>query len=499
MKDDTKDSAALPTGLDEAAEHTAVTTSAKGPGELNFDHLPEDEAEILRRQINVESPNISFFTLYRYSTPIDKIWIVLAFTCAIGSGAALPMYTLIFGNLTDKFAAFYNGSLAPEDFQHEVNSKAIFFLYLGIASIVLNFLETYIIVSVSEVLTARIRRNYLQAILRQNIAYFDKLGAGEVTTRITNDTHSIQLGIAEKSTQIVSGLATFITSFVIGFAKDWKMTFILFSVVVAVLADMIGASYFVMKYTKLANERYSVGSSVAEETLSSIRNTVAFGVQDRLAEKFDVHLIKTKEMSRKQNIARSVLVAFAWGIGYFSYALGFWQGSRFIASGDMTAGTLVTVILAILLGAFVFGNVAPALQNVGIALASGAKIFEAIDRVPPTDSSSTEGLKLDKVEGKIELRNIKFIYPSRPQVTVLPNMNLTINPGETVALVGSSGSGKSTIIGLVERFYDPVKGEVLVDDHNVNDLNLSWLRQQIALVSQEPTLFSTTIEDNIIY
>lgn len=472
---------------------------ASSDDELNFDHLPQDEAAILRNQIKVDAPKISYFTLYRYATTKDTLWLLLAHLLAIAAGAAIPMYTLIFGSLTDNFTQFFLGNVSKHEFQSLVNNKTLYFLYLGIASLGLNFLKTYIILEVAEVITARTRRHYLQAVLRQNIAYFDKLGAGEVTTRITNDTHNIQQGIAEKATQIVSGVACFIAAFAIAFSKHWKMTLIMFSVVGAILLDMMGCSTFIMKFTQRANEAYSEGSSVVEETLSSIRNTTAFGVQSRLAQKFDIKLLKTRAMSGKRNLAETILVSFIWGISYFSYALGFWQGSRYVASGDLTAGTLITVVMSILVGAFIFGNVAPALQHIGIAMASGTKVFETIDRVPPIDSSSSEGVTLGEVKGSIEFRNVKFIYPSRPEIMVLPNLCLTVNPGETVALVGASGSGKSTIIGLTERFYEPVQGQVFIDGHDISTFNLRWLRQQIALVSQEPTLFSTTLEENILY
>jgi ATP-binding cassette subfamily B (MDR/TAP) protein 1 len=110
---------------------------------------------------------------------------------------------------------------------------------------------------------------------------------------------------------------------------------------------------------------------------------------------------------------------------------------------------------------------------------------------------STEGQKLEGLQGKLELRNIRHIYPSRPEIAVMEDVNLLIPAGKSTALVGASGSGKSTIIGLIERFYDPVGGCVYIDGHDVKRLNLRWLRQQISMVSQEPTLFATTIFGNI--
>lgn len=173
------------------------------------------------------------------------------------------------------------------------------------------------------------------------------------------------------------------------------------------------------------------------------------------------------------------------------------MGSRYLVAGDMNVGDVLTIILAIMIGAFALGNVAPNIQAFTTSVAAAAKIFATIDRISPLDPSTTVGETLKHVEGHIELRNIRHIYPSRPEVTVMEDVSLLVPAGKTTALVGASGSGKSTIVGLVERFYDPVAGTVLLDGQDISGLNLRWLRRQISLVSQEPTLFATTIFGNI--
>jgi ATP-binding cassette subfamily B (MDR/TAP) protein 1 len=184
-------------------------------------------------------------------------------------------------------------------------------------------------------------------------------------------------------------------------------------------------------------------------------------------------------------------------IVYLNYGLAFWQGSRYIVSGDTNVQSVLTILLAIMIGAFSLGNVAPNAQAFTTATSAAAKIFDTIDRVSPLDPVAETGEKLEHVEGTVELRHIKHIYPSRPEVTVMDDVSLIIPAGKKTALVGASGSGKSTIVGLVERFYLPCAGQVLLDGVDTSKLNLRWLRQQISLVSQEPTLFATTIYGNI--
>jgi len=145
------------------------------------------------------------------------------------------------------------------------------------------------------------------------------------------------------------------------------------------------------------------------------------------------------------------------------------------------------------------GQAAPSLTAFIRAKAAAYPIFEMIERDTVSKASSRTGQKLDKVEGCIQFKNVSFSYPSRPDVVVFNNLCLDIPSGKIVALVGGSGSGKSTVISLIERFYEPLSGEILLDGHNIKELDLKWLRQQIGLVNQEPALFATSIRENILY
>lgn len=373
----------------------------------------------------------------------------------------------------------------------------LYFVYLAIAEFGTIYICTVGFIYTGEHITQKIREQYLAAILRQNIAYFDKLGAGEITTRITADTNLVQDGMSEKIALTLTAISTFVTAFVIAFIKYWKLTLILSSTVFSIVAIMALGSTFIVKYNKQSLESYALGGSVAEEVISSIRNATAFSTQDKLARQYDLHLKEAEKWGLKLKVTLAIMIGAMMGVIYLNYGLSFWQGSRFLVSGDMNLSQVLTIMLAIMIGAFSLGNVAPNAQAFTTSVAAAAKIFNTIDRASPLDPMSDEGEKLEHVEGTVELKNIKHIYPSRAEVVVMEDVNLIVPAGKTTALVGASGSGKSTIVGLVERFYDPVGGHVYLDGHEVNKLNLKWLRQQISLVSQEPTLFGTTIFGNI--
>lgn len=368
---------------------------------------------------------------------------------------------------------------------------------MAIGEFVTIYIATAGFIYTGEHVTQRIREQYLAAILRQNIAFFDKLGAGEITTRITADTNLVQDGLSQKIGLTLTAVATFITAFVIGFVKYWKLTLILTSTIVAIVVCMGGGSTFIVKYNKRSLEAYALGGTVAEEVVSSIRNATAFSTQDKLARQYDAHLAEAQKWGLKVKVALAFMIGAMMGIVYLNYGLSFWQGSRFLVAGEMSLSDVLTILLAVMIGAFSLGNVAPNAQAFTTSVAAAGKIFNTIDRVSPIDPMSEAGGKLEDVGGAVELKHVKHIYPSRPEVVVMEDVSLVVPAGKTTALVGASGSGKSTIVGLVERFYDPVGGHVYLDGHDIQTLNLRWLRQQISLVSQEPTLFGTTIYSNI--
>ena len=378
-----------------------------------------------------------------------------------------------------------------------MSGYTLYFIYLAIGEFTTIYICTVGFIYTGEHITQKIREQYLAAILRQNIAFFDKLGAGEITTRITADTNLVQDGISEKVALTLTAVATFLTAFVISFVKYWKLTLILSSTVFAIVFTMGAGSTFIIKFNKQSLESYALGGTVAEEVVSSIRNATAFGTQDKLARQYDMHLKEAKKWGLKLKMALAVMIACMMGIIYLNYGLSFWQGSRYLVAGDMSLSDVLTIMLSIMIGAFSLGNVAPNGQAFTTSVAAAAKIFGTIDRVSPLDPMSQDGEKLEKIEGTVEMRNVKHIYPSRAEVIVMKDVSLVVPAGKTTALVGASGSGKSTIVGLVERFYDPVGGSVYLDGHDISTLNLRWLRQHISLVSQEPTLFGTTIYGNI--
>ncbi|KAG1732478.1 P-loop containing nucleoside triphosphate hydrolase protein [Suillus lakei] len=464
----------------------------------------------------------SFLSLFRYSTRFEIMLDLFGVICAVTAGASQPLMTLVFGNLTQDFVTFglaeneYYQSLqstdanvieqaqaaldiAASEFRHSANLDAAYLVYIGIAMFVSTYLYMYTWVYTSEVNGKRIREMYLQAILRQEIAYFDDVGAGEVATRIQTDTHLVQLGISEKVTLAVTFVSAFFVGFILAYARSWRLALALSSILpcIAIIGGVMNK--FVSKYTQLSLKHVAEAGSLAEEVISTIRTAQAFGTQKVLSGIYDKNIDVTRVVDARASIWQGAGLGCLFFVIYAAYALAFDFGTTLINEGQADAGQVVNVFMAILIGSFSLALLAPELQAITRACGAAAKLFATIERVPDIDSANPGGLKPAKVTGEITFEDVKFNYPSRVDVPILKGINITFPAGKTTALVGASGSGKSTIVSLTERFYDPLSGSVMLDGTDLRELNIKWLRSQIGLVSQEPVLFATTIRGNVAH
>ena len=271
------------------------------------------------------------------------------------------------------------------------------------------------------------------------------------------------------------------------------------SVIFAIILTMGGVGKLMKAFAEKSLESSARGVSLAEEAISSIRVVTAFGVQGHLTSKYNDQMTEASRLDFRSKTALGLMIAAMMCILNLQYGLAFWQGGKFLKDGDLSVSHILTVLFASMMAGVSMGHIAPHLGAFGMAIASAQKIFATIDRASPINPESGAGKTLQQVDGELKLEGIKLIYPSRPTVTVLKDFSLTIPAGKTTAIVGPSGSGKSSVIGLIERFYLPVDGKILLDGHHLDNLNLGWLRTQIALVGQDPVLFNTTIYDNIAY
>ncbi|KAI0212558.1 ATP-dependent translocase ABCB1 [Lamellibrachia satsuma] len=214
---------------------------------------------------------------------------------------------------------------------------------------------------------------------------------------------------------------------------------------------------------------------------------------------YAANLTEAKVFGIRKSRASGLGIGCVYVIMFSAYGLVFWFGAKMVQDGDLTVGRLITVFFCILVAAFMLGKAAPCLETFATGRAAARALWQIIDRIPPIDSGSYSGVRPSRMEGNVVFKDVNFSYPSRATVQVLNGLSLNVAVGQTVALVGASGCGKSTVIQLIQRFYDPLGGAVYIDNQPINELNVRYLRRRIGVVSQEPVLFATTIAENIRY
>ncbi|KAG9447576.1 hypothetical protein H6P81_013704 [Aristolochia fimbriata] len=456
---------------------------------------PDDGTEAEKEADPGTNQKVPFHKLFSFADPMDVILMTVGTLAAAANGLAMPLMTVIFGQLIDTF-----GSANRNNIVHEITKVALQFVYVGAGAGVASLLQVSCWMVTGERQAARIRGLYLKTILRQDIAFFDKeTNTGEVVGRMSGDTILIQDALGEKVGKFVQLTATFLGGFVVAFIKGWLLTVVMLSCVPLLVISGAAMSIFVSKMSTRGQAAYAEAGTIVEQTIGSIRTVVSFTGEQQAISKYNKSLKSAYQSSVQQGLAFGLGIGTVLLIVFGSYGLAVWYGAKLIIGKGYTGGDVINIIIAIMTGGTSLGQASPSVNAFASGQAAAFKMFETIERKPQIDAYDTNGLVLEDIKGEIELREVYFSYPARPDVHIFSGFSLSVPSGTTVALVGESGSGKSTVISLVERFYDPLSGEVLMDGINLKKLQLHWIRSKIGLVSQEPILFMTTIRENIAY
>ncbi|XEV01857.1 hypothetical protein FSHL1_007144 [Fusarium sambucinum] len=439
-------------------------------------------------------PNITI-----YATKLDKVILSLSSICAIIAGALNPLVPVIYGLLVGVFNGFSNGSVEASELRSKISTFSLYYVYLSIALFVFTYLGTLGFYFSGDRIARALRIAYLEAVIRQNMAFFDVLRPGEISTRIMSDMGILQEAITSKTSIMLSAVATFCAAFVISFIMYWKTALILSPFFVTMLLMFsVGGSYSV-KHQKVSRQKYGHAAGIPEEAFGAIRQVAAFGMQTFVKEKYSQGLKEAAVAERKAQNIVACLIASMCAMPCLIYSLSFWTGSIFLVRGQTSVAAITSTTLAVTIGMFAIIRIAPSMQALVSGIAISGSLFETISRRSPQDPLGDKGEIPGSLIGNIQLNNVELVYPSRDQTKVLDNVTLQFSANKTTAIVGPSGGGKSSILGLVERFYEPTSGSVSVDGNDIQSLNLRWLRQQIGLVDQDPVLLDTSVLENIWY
>ncbi|EQC25368.1 hypothetical protein SDRG_16777 [Saprolegnia diclina VS20] len=487
------------TDVAEAAptEYIAVATPKAG--------APAIEPET---PVNEKGQMVPLTKLFSYAERTDVLLMVGGTLCAMGTGVSQPLQIIFFGDI---LSAFNPGSTTntnvSSDVSDGINSIALKFVYLGIGVIACGFGQVACWSIAASRQGKRLKFEYIRAILRQEIGWFDVNKPMELATKVADTSLIIQDGIGRKVGDGINFFSMGISGIIIGLVKGWKLALALLA-----FTPFIALTAFLMVKTlssaiQMGISAYASAGGIAEESLSNIRTVQMFNSMDKFVAKYDASLLATEKAGIRKGIAIGLGTGVMFGTIFFTYGFGMWFGAVQVADDQLGSvkctsdcydgGRVLTVFFSIIMGAMALGQSGPSIQAVFSARTAAHGVFAMIERASLVDPLDEGGATLPHVEGEIRLENIEFYYPARPEVRVCSGYTLQIAAGEKVALVGPSGSGKSTIVSLLERFYDPTRGTVFLDGVDLKTLNVKWLRQQVGLVGQEPSLFSVSIADNI--
>lgn len=439
--------------------------------------------------------------LFKYSTTFDRFLIVLGAIGAIVAGSLYIGNITILGEVINIFVEDGGGSnntLNKEtDYLDELMPYIYAFIVAGCVSILAGFTSISCFTWSAERQVATIRKRFFLSVMRQDISWFDLHGSGDISSMFSDDLTKVQEGLGDKAAIFIQWVCTYLAALIMAFSRSWQLT--LFALPFSPVTMLVGMILFrtIRRMAAREAKAYAKAGAIAEQAIRAIRTVQAFQGQEKESERYQAHLSAALDVATKKGLVLGLANSSLWVIVYVMFAGVMWFGIWLIQNEGVEPGSLTQVFFGVLIGSISLGNAFNNLESMSNARGAAVRVFQIIDQQSSIDALSEEGLKPDTLQGTIEFRNVAFSYPSRPDVTITKDLSFTVQPGQHVALVGPSGCGKSTAIQLLQRFYDPLAGEVLVDGKNIKDLNLRWLREQIGVVSQEPVLFDASIEENI--
>ncbi|XP_021371104.1 multidrug resistance protein 2-like [Mizuhopecten yessoensis] len=378
---------------------------------------------------------------------------------------------------------------------------AVWFCLFAVCVFIFGFVSVMCYSATAEHQIYTIRQQFFQSIMRQGISWFDMHDSGELSSVFNQDIHLISDGIGDKFATMLQWFTTFVAAYIIAFLSGWKLAL---ATVGFYPVIMVTGGSLVRVMGNLAKEEYksySRAGSVAEEAIGNIKTVIAFNGQSKECARYNSRLSHAKSNYVRKGVLVGLSDSVLWLLIFGVLAVTFWYGVKLVQDQEngFDPGNTLTIFFVVISGSLSLGNAFPTLEILTNARGAAQRVYEVIELTSEIDPVSTEGKTLENFEGNIEFTDVFFDYPARPDTPVLQGLSLKVSVGQTVALVGSSGCGKSTVIQLLQRFYDADFGEVLLDGHAISTLKVNWLRRQMGIVSQEPILFATTIAENIRY
>lgn len=422
--------------------------------------------------------------------------VLFGFLLGMHAGAILSIFPLILGQALNVYSYDDKSKM-----KREIGHLCLVLVGLGFGCMIFMTGEQGLCGWAGAKLTKRVRDFLFRAILKQEPGWFDidENSKGILVARLSSDCVSFRSVLGDRISVILMGLSSAAVGLCISFKIEWRLTLL----AAALTPFTLGASYFSLIINvgpRLDNSSYARASNIAADAVSNIRTVATFSTHERIVQSFDKALSEPKRVSVRRTQILGLALGISQGAMYAAYTLTLWFGAYLVKQGHANFGDVYKIFLILVLSSFSVGQLAGLAPDTSMASTAIPAVLDIINRKPLVGNDRHRGRKIETLEAfDVEFKMVTFSYPSRPDVVVLRDFCLKIKGGTMVALVGGSGSGKSTVIWMIQRFYDPLQGKVMVGGVDIRELNLKWLRRQIALVGQEPALFAGSIRENISF
>ena len=458
---------------------SSSVSSADSPEKANDDK--EEERKL-----------VPFTAVFKYANGCDRAFMILGLFFAFLAGAGMPGFSYVFGELLDDLTADQSAGGALRN----IEKTSLLMVYFGIGEAVLFTLYIIFLMTSSSRIVSRIEIEFLRRILRQDSHFFDEVKPGKIASRLHGDTKVLKASINDKLGNGMMNFGMFIFGFALGFYTSWRLTLIMCTTLPLIAGVGALMAHLLEKALSDSRKHFAKSADIADEVIQNIRSVQAYSGEEREAQRFEATLEGAREAGTKKEVALSIGMGITFGVMFSSYAVAFSYSAFLVKNGHHTVGEIITTFFSVLMGSFGLGLSMPALAAIAEARGACYGLYEIMDRLPKIDVEQP-GRTLQNFKGDFELRNVRFSYPTKLNDKLFTDLNIKVQAGMKIAFVGASGCGKSSVVQLLQRMYDPIEGQVLIDGVDLKDLDLQWWRSKTGVVSQEPNLFSGTVLDNI--
>lgn len=484
----------------------------------------------IKLEENIVESSLSFFQIFRYATWLELTATILGTVFGLLSAGGVTYNLMQVGEMSTAFVertvppdrltskmpimSLFGGGRRLYNATHEENMAALIEDAQAVAigafvsiifSILCNVLSVALVSWSALKQITTIRKLFLTAVLRQDMTWFDTDSDFNLASKMSENLMKLKEGMGEKLAVVSNLVGTSIICLCTAFPLGWKLALACITVMPFSIMASVALTNYQTKSSIREMESYSQAGKQAEEVLKSVKTVVAFGGENIEVQRYKSLLEPAEISGRRRGLFTGLGNGFNWVLTYSLNTIGFMYGTRLIIEDankpDDERTYVIGIVLSITFSVYMATQsitlCVPHMEVFATARGAAASIFSLLDKHPKIDCLSDAGPSPRRVIGEISLEDVHFSYPSRPDIKILKGFSLHIKPGESVALVGSSGCGKSTILQLLQRLYDPNKGSVKLDGRNLKTLNIGWLRSSLGVVGQEPVLFRGTIYDNI--